>query len=243
MGPHQCQWDRRAPLPAKFERAFALLFEAATYAEHTSGERWEFAVGIIQLQSLGLSDNDLRYLVRLSYVDHSREVTVAGDNGRQFQPTGDLFFAERTCFVLTARGISAALGSFNNGGSTFPARASTIRIANDLDDDRAPNMPAWDAERRILSFAGQVVKQFKWHAVNQETILSAFQEEGWPVRIDDPLPPVDSLDVKRRLNETIKSLNRSQSQSLIRFRGDGTGQGVIWEQIPALSTNSVLYEI
>jgi hypothetical protein len=243
MGPHQCQWDRRALLPARFEPALALLLDAAKYAEQTSGKRWEFAVDIRQLHSRGLSDNDLRYLVRLSYVDHSGEVTVPGSNGRQFQPTGDLFFTERTCFVLTTKGVSAAIVD-SNPVDPFPAaRATTIRIADRVDDEPTPHLPAWDSERRILSIAGQIVKQFKWHAVNQEKILSAFQEEAWPVRIDDPLPPIDNLDIKRRLNETIKSLNRSQSHSLIHFRGDGTGQGVVWEPTHPHSIRGVSHRI
>jgi hypothetical protein len=39
-----------------------------------------------------------------------------------------------------------------------------------------------------------VVKEFKLPAPNQETILTAFQEEGWPPRIDDPLPPVPQAE-------------------------------------------------
>ncbi len=57
----------------------------------------------------------------------------------------------------------------------------------------------------------------------------AFQEEGWPVRIDDPLPPVSESEPKQRLRETIRSLNRNQKERLVRFKGDGTGEGVLWE--------------
>ena len=61
-------------------------------------------------------------------------------------------------------------------------------------------------------------------------ILSCFQESGWPVRIDDPLPPQAEQDSKRRLSDTIKCLNRKQVAPLMHFRGDGTGEGVIWER-------------
>ena len=73
--------------------------------------------------------------------------------------------------------------------------------------------------------------------MNQEAILTAFQEEGWPARIDDPLPPHPEQDPKRRLNDTIKCLNRKQSQSLIHFRGDGTGEAVIWERVAKNGSN------
>jgi len=36
-------------------------------------------------------------------------------------------------------------------------------------------------------------------------------------------------DSKRRLHDTINSLNRNQKQSLIRFLGDGKGEGIRWE--------------
>jgi hypothetical protein len=62
-------------------------------------------------------------------------------------------------------------------------------------------------------------------------VLCAFEEEGWPARIDDPLPPQQDQDSKRRLSDTIKCLNRKQSHHLIHFRGDGTGEGVVWERV------------
>ncbi len=65
-------------------------------------------------------------------------------------------------------------------------------------------------------------------AANQEAILAAFQEEGWCPRIDDPLAPKLNQDSKRRLHDTINSLNRNQKHALIRFLGDGKGEGVRW---------------
>ena len=59
----------------------------------------------------------------------------------------------------------------------------------------------------------------------------AFEEESWPPRIDDPLPPSPNIDSKKRLHDTIKSLNRHQKQRCIRFMGDGRGTGVRWEPI------------
>ena len=64
---------------------------------------------------------------------------------------------------------------------------------------------------------------------NQERILAAFEEEGWPVHIDDPLPPHPEQDSKRRLHDTINSLNRNQKKRLIQFLGNGNGQGIRWE--------------
>jgi hypothetical protein len=76
-----------------------------------------------------------------------------------------------------------------------------------------------------------VVKRFKAPAANQETILAAFEEEEWPPRIDDPLPPSPDLEPKRRLHDTINSLNRNQKKQLLRFFGDGSGMGIRWELV------------
>jgi|GEM_PF-606840 len=91
--------------------------------------------------------------------------------------------------------------------------------------------PSWDAQRRELRVNQVLVKYFKWPAVNQQTILAAFEEERWPPRIDDPLPPKPEQDRKRRLHDAVKCLNRNQSQPLIRFHGDGTGEGVRWSLV------------
>ena len=74
-----------------------------------------------------------------------------------------------------------------------------------------------------------MIKKFKWRAANQERVLAVFEEEGWPARIDDPLPPSPEIDSKRRLGDTIKCLNRNQLAAIVRFLGDGSGEGVIWE--------------
>ena len=91
-------------------------------------------------------------------------------------------------------------------------------------------LPHWDRDRQELRVGNVVVKQFKVPAPNQEMIIAAFEEEGWPPRIDDPLPPHPQQDSKRRLHDTINSLNRNQREELIRFLGDGSGQGIRWER-------------
>jgi hypothetical protein len=222
---------------AKFQRALTLLIEAAEYAEKTTASPWEFAVEISQLRRLGLYENDLRFLVRMRFVDHASEVTRAGNCSREFQPTGDLYFTSRTCFVLTPRGFATATIIVNTPMDVSVARSMTPD-SSDF-QHRWPQVPIWDAARHLLIFDRRIIKQFKWQAVNQETVLSVFQEEGWPTRIDDPLVPILTLDVKRRLSDTIKCLNRNQRHPLIRFHGDGTGQGVIWKAVTAKISSSL----
>jgi hypothetical protein len=230
-------------VPTRIRPALAVLFEAFQYAQQTGGDEWEFAVEISQLAEIGLTLNDFRWLVRQGLVEHQREVTLEGDDGRAFRPTGDLTFPLATCFILTAAGVSIACNSCPalalgaSPSSSSPAeedgRVTTNRNLSKSEQgpQGKPNVPSWDLERRELRINGTTVKRFKWTAVNQEAILAVFEEEGWPARIDDPLPPHPDQVPKRRLSDTIKCLNRKQQNKLIHFRGDGTGEGVTWELV------------
>lgn len=86
--------------------------------------------------------------------------------------------------------------------------------------------PVWDRDRRELSFKGKVVKRFRQPAPNQQPILDAFQEEGWPPRIDDPLPVTRGGDRRQRLADAVRGLN---AMDFIRFELDGTTEGVLWK--------------
>src|SRR5689334_21261561 len=88
--------------------------------------------------------------------------------------------------------------------------------------------PFWDHSRRELRLGDAVVKRFRQPAKNQIAILAAFQEDGWPARVDSPLSGSTEVQAKDRLHEAVKKLNR-QTNVLIRFLSDGIGEGVIWE--------------
>lgn len=209
-------------LPDRLEIAIAALTEAAEYAERATANRWDFAVEVEQLRELGITNSDLRYLVTLHYVEHAAEATKAGSHSRHFRREADLSITNKSCFVLS--------DSKRDAVSTFERVKLVLRpVANPKTDQNTTKVPSWDAMRRVLIFENRVVKQFKRQAINQEVILSAFQEDEWPTRIDDPLTPQPAIDEKRRLNDTIKSLNRNQLSSLIRFHGDGSGQAILWE--------------
>jgi hypothetical protein len=85
---------------------------------------------------------------------------------------------------------------------------------------------------RILFFTGEIVKRFRVPAANQELILMAFEEEGWPPHLSDPLPGKGEVPAKRRLSDAIKNLNAHQCRHRLRFHGDGRGLGVFWEPLP-----------
>jgi hypothetical protein len=95
-------------------------------------------------------------------------------------------------------------------------------------DPAKQTIPAWNKDRCELTYRGSVIKRVKSASVakNVVRVLDAFQEDDWPDRIDDPLDPSKKKD-QQRLHETIKRLN--DNLDVIRFRADGTGQGIRWE--------------
>ena len=84
---------------------------------------------------------------------------------------------------------------------------------------------------RTLYLGDRVVKRYRVLAENQEKVLSAFEEEGWPQVIDNPLPPDVEAYPETRLRDTIRRLNSSHANHLLRFYGDGTGCHVLWEAV------------
>ena len=118
---------------------------------------------------------------------------------------------------------------------------SNATLANPLTLSFTADLPSWDAGRRELRVGLIVVKRFRQPAKNQEMILAAFQEEGWPAHLDDPLPGGDNQDAPDRLHDTIRRLN-DQKVGLIRFLADGRGQGIIWERRePAAPKKKVIF--
>jgi hypothetical protein len=77
---------------------------------------------------------------------------------------------------------------------------------------------------------GKTVKRFAQEAKVQEQILLAFEEAGWPPRIDDPLPPNGKSSPQDRRRAAISHLNRGQLNRLIIYSSDG-GEGICWAPI------------
>lgn len=220
--------------------ALALLRHAYDCAQDAQAAPWDFALEISKLYQAGLTITDLRWLVVKGLVEHGSETSAYGDAHRSFTRSQGLNFLTTTCVVLTKTGAAFAC-------QVLEAAAGTSAIEEPLDGDRkaepssespptngeaqprTTRKPHWDAGRRELSLGGRIVKQFIVPASNQEAILSAFQEEGWPDHIDDPLPGNHGIDPRIRLNDVIYRLNRSQSQHLIRFHTNGNGDGVYWD--------------
>ena len=118
-----------------------------------------------------------------------------------------------------------------------PGARNPLRDARPLDsppeqDDPEPDVPErapgpepclnakprWDAILRVLTWNNKPVGAYARLAPNQAMILSAFEEEGWPTRIDDPLP-------RGRLRQTLKDLQKKFKDAPITFRETGPARG------------------
>lgn len=231
------------------QRAICRLLKAYNYAGDTGRNPWEFAVTIGEILRDGVSESELRWLACRGYVDHAQELPSTGSE-RTFDHHVSLRLGKRSAFVITSLGVTFGHELFGGlmhpvPAHDFPAEpmdsdhgsAADCSTANGYHPARRIEFPTWDRDRRELRLGEQVIKVFKLPSPMQEAILVAFEEEHWPPRIDDPLPSHPELLPKRRLHDTIKSLNRNQKNSLIRFMGDGTGEGIRWELCEAGCTS------
>jgi hypothetical protein len=205
-----------APAPS-LRAALQILARARTYAAQLHLDVWDFAVEIDALRAAGIDNSDLRLLTCQGLVEHAEECTPSGEQRRTFAAGGALVLGGRTCFVLTAKGC-AHLETDAPPAVAVPAFADAL-------------LPCWDAQLRELRLAGELVKRYRVPAPNQELILAAFEEEGWPSHIDDPLPPLRDMCPKRRLNDTIWCLNRNQQCRLLRFAANGNGKSLRWGRV------------
>jgi hypothetical protein len=235
--------DRDGQLRLFTAHALYRLLKARTYADDTGRNAWDFAVTLGELRRDGATENELRWLVCRGYIDHATELITQTGGDRTFEHNVSLRFCRETAFVITGAGKTFArelLKQFERPNADIDivddAKSfvlATQRIVPKPADQSRPKSnglsPKWDRDRRELRLGSQLVKVFKLPSPMQEAIFMAFEEEGWPPRIDDPLPSHPDLLPKRRLHDTIKSLNRNQKNPLIRFMGDGTGEGIRWE--------------
>lgn len=98
--------------------------------------------------------------------------------------------------------------------------------------------PHWDNQSGELRWHGQIVRVVKPKATNVIALLDAFQQQGWPTKIENPVArPLDPKFSRRpqemynstRLHDTIKSLNTGLTG--LRFNADGTGGAVCWRSL------------
>ncbi len=220
-------YDPSTLIDQGFRSALALLLKASQYALDSRADRWQFAVEMSELTSRGATLTDLRWLILRGFGEHGKETTVPGDDERSFRGLSPTSFPTETCVVLSSDGVSVLSRAL--AAPVEPGRPDDS--PRPIGPTTSPSIPDWDATRRELRYRGQVVKRYRVPAKNQSLVLTAFQEEGWPGFIDDPMRPSSDIDSKHRLQVTIKSLNRNQLTPLIKFHGNGSGLQVYWEAI------------
>lgn len=200
----------------ELRQLLALLWESYLAAQELGCDACEFALQLTSLRTRGISDSAVRLLFHQEMIDHLCETTRRGQRRRSFRAVPNTAFTATSCFVLTPLGAATAQGWLTPEREAAPGR-------------EPGNKPYYDAGQRTLFVGDRVVKRFRVPATNQELILLSLQEEGWPSRLNDPLPPRKDVNPKQRLHDTIKRLNRHQGHARIHFNGDGTGRGVHWQ--------------
>ena len=214
--------------------ALAHLFEAHELAMDVGTDPVAFAVPIEEFRALGVLRATLNWLVHTGYA--SRDGRAGGSTGRAVRGAGTYCLSDIDNLLLTEAGVELARRLAHRGGNWRDGVRDRLEhhwaLDNRNDVDALREMtPSWNAASRTLCVGNRLVRRFRWAAPNQEFVLTSFQEEGWPRRIDDPLPPRDEMDPKIRLRDTITCLNRGQKPCQIRFHGDGAGRGVLWELV------------
>lgn len=199
-------------------RLLVRLIEAAARAEALNLERTQFAITIADLHICGVTTDDLRFLKGRGW--------VVAHCGRRRGTSKKRSLLERPdaigAFVISDAGIRAACD----------IRAALLADDGSATTERANQpIPNWDDQAGNLFFRGALVKHLSRRAVLQRFVLNVEQECGWPRRLDDPLPPRQSTVPKCRLNNLIKKLNAHRINPLIRFEGDGTGEGICWRPV------------
>jgi hypothetical protein len=243
---------RLLPLAGKHP-GLLLLRDAWVGAQAVSCDVWQFALEGTALQAVDLTPTDLRLLLARGWVDHRREITRPSDPQRRFRRVPSLALSVADCFVLTEAGYRlvtnvAPVSSHDPVSSTLPFILSDKRHTQALTNGATSvpfadsTRPHWDAKHRELRLGAEVIKRFTHAAPSQELILSAFQEEGWPVEIDDPLPLKGYADAKRRLRQTVKNLNRAQRLQHLQFVINPDGESLRWQLTGPIGPRSRVWE-
>lgn len=199
---------------APIARALDMLWQAHRYAMDAGMNSWDFAIEINEFRRADVCNSELRWILSQGYAAHASE-TSSGAEKRQFHCESSMSLNETSCFIIAQAGLAL------------------VESWNAADGRRSSNIerPAWDALRRELWVGGRMVKRYRRPALNQQKILDAFQAAHWPTHLVDPLPLRAAHCPKRRLHDAIKCLNRCQLIAAIRFSGDGSGRGVLWERV------------
>jgi hypothetical protein len=221
--------DAHAATPEEF-LSFVLgygeLLVARWQAQELRGPTPAAAVPYSRFRERRVPDVVLLWMMYQAHVEHLLPSPPGAGGTTALRPAASLQVGKASAFCLTDRGeefgndfLADALVPEDDGAF---AEAWGRLLLGTL----APN---YDRENRVFAWGRHMLKCFRQPAVNQELILSAAEEQGWPPWFDDPLPRRGGANPKVLLHNTINDLNRRQSVYLVHFRGDGTGRRIGWE--------------
>lgn len=192
--------------------ALELLARASSDAEDAQKPVWQFAVRLQRLLVAGATESDIRWLIAKRYAEQASEVTRPGDNERSFIGTTAMAFGDNAAIVISHAGLVFVRQRGIAAGP--PGSARRIR---------------WDHGCRELQVDGKSAKRFFRVARAQWVVLDSFQASNWQRRVEIECPTNGNRDPTHRLREVVAELNKGLDQSLIRFRMDGSGKGVIYD--------------
>lgn len=95
--------------------------------------------------------------------------------------------------------------------------------AEELVRKSSDDKPLFDEDTGELSFREHVLRSYCPRATNCLLVLKVFAEEGWPRRIDDPLPIGKNA---QRISNTIRALNKKLR--VIEFYAGGDRASFCW---------------
>lgn len=165
--------------------------------------------------------------LKLTATDHPG--AARGPDGPALLVTDEVSLGQRIKAAIPCR----LAGHEPPGGDHVdePGLEALRRAQFSPDSSASPGVrtPRWDRHRHELRLGAIVVRRFTIPAADQESVLAAFEEERWPARIEDPLPPCSEIERKARLQEVVQRLNRSRRLPVVRFACDAAGRGIVWE--------------
>jgi hypothetical protein len=145
--------------------------------------------------------------------------------GPRLQDLGAVAFAERVLGPLPA-GVRTFVPLLAFGDFLDVLSDKVQARLRDVPDEPAANKPQWDKVGQKLYYGGNLCAHYQRPAPNQTAILDAFEEQGWPSRIANPLV------ASWKLRDTIGDLQAKLKDSPLLVGRDGTSKGIIWRPRP-----------
>jgi hypothetical protein len=125
----------------------------------------------------------------------------------------------------------APRGAFPGDGTGFVLTLQGAVLAETLLRE-VPERPRWDPQKRQLWYGTVLVKQLKRLAPDQQLVLEAFQQAGWPEAISNPLAGETDAERRGRLRHVVKRLNRRRASDVLWFELARGGRGLRWRALP-----------